>query len=92
MPIAHVNGVDLAYEEYGDGFPLIWFHEFAGTLTRLMFGARPERRETRITARWRGSRGSKRRAESQSESLRAPAQAQNRPRSANRSLRHEDCV
>ncbi len=32
MPIAHVNGVDLAYEEYGDGFPLIWAHEFAGSM------------------------------------------------------------
>jgi pimeloyl-ACP methyl ester carboxylesterase len=31
VPIAHVNGVDLAYEEYGDGFPLIWVHEFAGS-------------------------------------------------------------
>ena len=32
MPIAHVNGVDLAYEEYGQGFPLIWVHEFAGSM------------------------------------------------------------
>ena len=32
MPIAHINGVDLAYEEYGDGFPLIWAHEFAGSM------------------------------------------------------------
>jgi pimeloyl-ACP methyl ester carboxylesterase len=32
MPIAHVNGVDLAYEEYGSGFPLIWCHEFAGSM------------------------------------------------------------
>ena len=31
MPIAHVNGVDLAYEEHGEGFPLIWVHEFAGS-------------------------------------------------------------
>ena len=29
---AQVNGVDLAYEEYGDGFPLIWVHEFAGSM------------------------------------------------------------
>jgi pimeloyl-ACP methyl ester carboxylesterase len=32
MPIAHVNGIDLACEEYGDGFPLIWVHEFAGRM------------------------------------------------------------
>ncbi len=32
VPIAHVNGVDLAYEEYGEGFPLIWVHEFAGSM------------------------------------------------------------
>ena len=32
MPIAHVYGVDLAYEEYGDGFPLIWVHEFSGSM------------------------------------------------------------
>jgi pimeloyl-ACP methyl ester carboxylesterase len=32
MSIAHVNGVDLAYEEYGEGYPLIWVHEFAGSM------------------------------------------------------------
>ena len=32
MPTAHVNGVDLAYEEYGEGYPLIWIHEFAGSM------------------------------------------------------------
>jgi pimeloyl-ACP methyl ester carboxylesterase len=32
MPIANVNGIDLAYDEYGDGFPLIWVHEFAGSM------------------------------------------------------------
>jgi len=30
MAIAHVNGVDLYYEETGDGFPLVWSHEFGG--------------------------------------------------------------
>lgn len=30
MPIASVNGIDLAYEAYGEGFPLVWCHEFAG--------------------------------------------------------------
>ncbi len=32
MPTAHVNGVDLAYEEYGSGYPLVWVHEFAGSM------------------------------------------------------------
>jgi pimeloyl-ACP methyl ester carboxylesterase len=32
MPTALVNGVDLAYEEAGDGFPLVWCHEFAGSM------------------------------------------------------------
>jgi pimeloyl-ACP methyl ester carboxylesterase len=32
VPIARINGVDLAYEQYGDGFPLIWVHEFAGSM------------------------------------------------------------
>jgi pimeloyl-ACP methyl ester carboxylesterase len=31
LPIAHVNDIDLAYEQYGEGFPLIWVHEFAGS-------------------------------------------------------------
>ena len=30
MPLAHVNGTRLYYEEHGSGFPLIWSHEFAG--------------------------------------------------------------
>jgi len=30
MPIAKVNGVDLYYEVAGDGYPLIFSHEFAG--------------------------------------------------------------
>jgi pimeloyl-ACP methyl ester carboxylesterase len=30
MPIAHVNGVDLYYEEAGQGTPLVWSHEFGG--------------------------------------------------------------
>ena len=32
VPITHVNGVDLAYEEYGDGFPLIWVQGQASKL------------------------------------------------------------
>ena len=30
MPIAPINGVKLYYEESGEGFPLVWSHEFAG--------------------------------------------------------------
>ncbi len=30
MPIATVNGVDLYYEDTGEGFPLVWSHEFGG--------------------------------------------------------------
>jgi pimeloyl-ACP methyl ester carboxylesterase len=30
MPIARVDGVDLYYEETGQGFPLVWCHEFGG--------------------------------------------------------------
>jgi pimeloyl-ACP methyl ester carboxylesterase len=32
MPTARVNGVDIAYEETGTGFPLVWCHEFAGSM------------------------------------------------------------
>jgi pimeloyl-ACP methyl ester carboxylesterase len=30
MQTAHVNGVELSYEVTGDGFPLVFSHEFAG--------------------------------------------------------------
>ena len=30
MPTARVNGVDLYYEDTGEGFPLVWSHEFGG--------------------------------------------------------------
>ena len=30
MPTAHVNGVNLYYEQTGDGYPLVFSHEFAG--------------------------------------------------------------
>lgn len=30
MPLAHVNGIELYYEESGQGFPLVLSHEFAG--------------------------------------------------------------
>ncbi len=30
MPVARVNGVELYYEETGQGFPLVWSHEFGG--------------------------------------------------------------
>src|SRR3954464_1023085 len=32
MPRARVNGVELEYAEAGQGFPLIWAHEFAGSM------------------------------------------------------------
>ncbi len=32
MPKALINGVNLYYEVHGEGFPLIWSHEFAGDL------------------------------------------------------------
>ncbi len=30
MPLAPINGVDLYYEEYGQGTPILFSHEFAG--------------------------------------------------------------
>jgi pimeloyl-ACP methyl ester carboxylesterase len=32
MHSARVNGIEIAYEESGRGFPLIWCHEFAGSM------------------------------------------------------------
>ena len=32
MPSARVNGVEIAYEDVGEGFPLVWCHEFAGSM------------------------------------------------------------
>ena len=32
MPRARVNGIELEYAESGEGFPLIWCHEFAGSM------------------------------------------------------------
>jgi len=32
MPSARVNGVEIAYSESGAGFPLVWCHEFAGSM------------------------------------------------------------
>lgn len=32
MPSATVNGVTLAYDEAGEGFPLVWCHELAGSM------------------------------------------------------------
>src|SRR3954462_5678603 len=32
MPRALINGVELEYAEAGEGFPLIWAHEFAGSM------------------------------------------------------------
>ena len=30
MPTARINGVNLYYEVYGQGVPIVWSHEFAG--------------------------------------------------------------
>ena len=30
MPQAPVNGINIYYESHGDGYPLVWSHEFAG--------------------------------------------------------------
>jgi pimeloyl-ACP methyl ester carboxylesterase len=32
MPSFNANGVSIAYEEAGEGFPLIWAHEYAGSM------------------------------------------------------------
>jgi pimeloyl-ACP methyl ester carboxylesterase len=32
MQMAMVNGVEIAYSEAGEGFPLVWSHEFAGSM------------------------------------------------------------
>ena len=30
MPQAPVNGINIYYESHGEGYPLVWSHEFAG--------------------------------------------------------------
>jgi len=44
MPVAHVNGVEIFYQEYGEGTPLVFSHEFAGSweswLPQIRFFAR----------------------------------------------------
>ena len=32
MPTAPINGTTIAYAEAGEGYPLIWHHEFAGSM------------------------------------------------------------
>jgi pimeloyl-ACP methyl ester carboxylesterase len=32
VPRARVNGVEIEYAEAGEGFPLVWCHEFAGSM------------------------------------------------------------
>lgn len=32
MPTIHANGISIAYEEAGEGFPLVLAHEFAGSM------------------------------------------------------------
>ena len=31
MPKGHINGIDLYYEDNGNGFPVVFIHGFAGT-------------------------------------------------------------
>ena len=32
MPNVEANGISIAYEEAGEGFPIVWAHEFAGSM------------------------------------------------------------
>ena len=32
MPIASVNGIEISYEETGQGFLIVWSHELGGDL------------------------------------------------------------
>jgi len=55
VPIAEVNGVQLYYEDTGEGFPLIWNHEFAGDCHSLEQQVRHLSRRYRvITYNYRG--------------------------------------
>ena len=55
MPVAKVNGVELYYEETGEGVPLVWNHEFAGDYRSLELQVREfARRYGVITYNYRG--------------------------------------
>jgi pimeloyl-ACP methyl ester carboxylesterase len=55
MPVAKVNGVELYYEETGEGVPLVWNHEFAGDYRSLELQVREFARRYRvITYNYRG--------------------------------------
>jgi len=55
MPVAKVNGGELYYEETGEGFPLVWNHEFAGDYRSLEPQVREFARRYRvITYNYRG--------------------------------------
>jgi pimeloyl-ACP methyl ester carboxylesterase len=55
MPVAKVNGVELYYEETGEGVPLVWNHEFAGDYRSLEFQVQEFARRYRvITYNYRG--------------------------------------
>jgi pimeloyl-ACP methyl ester carboxylesterase len=55
MPVAAVNGVELYYEEAGEGVPLVWNHEFAGDFRSLELQVREfARRHRVITYNYRG--------------------------------------
>ena len=50
MPRVAVNGIDLAYEEWGEGIPLVFAHEFAGSLECWKPQARQLARHYRVIA------------------------------------------
>ena len=55
MPVTKVNDVELYYEETGEGFPLVWNHEFAGDYRSLEPQVREFARRYRvITYNYRG--------------------------------------
>ena len=55
MPVTKVNDVELYYEETGEGFPLVWNHEFAGDYRSLEAQVREFARRYRvITYNYRG--------------------------------------
>jgi len=50
MPRIAVNGINLAYEEWGEGTPLIFAHEFAGSIEAWKPQARQLARRYRVIA------------------------------------------
>jgi pimeloyl-ACP methyl ester carboxylesterase len=50
MPLLAVNGINLAYEEWGEGTPLVFAHEFAGSIEAWKPQARRLARYYRVIA------------------------------------------